>query len=204
MSHCCFLFDLRFLIILLVSSSFPCKGTFCTTTIERKKNAGKLRHFRLRDWRHFRLCVTSGHETNVTSGYDVTSGHMTDVTSGSTEQQYSQSNDEESYYILKTNNPFLFENLYTVMYFMQYSHCYCCLCHVNRIHTCNTINILIGHQLFNGDFFYKWWEMFCYIVSDKNGEMYQRSYSVINVDVHWWMISNWSNVSVYFSLVVNW
>jgi hypothetical protein len=105
---------------------------------------------------------------------------MTDVTSGSTEQQYSQSNDEESYYILKTNNPFLFENLYTVMYFMQYSHCYCCLGHVNRIHTCNTINILIGHQLFNDDFFYKWWEMFYYIVSDKNGEMYQRSYSVIN------------------------
>jgi hypothetical protein len=32
------------------------------------------------------------------------------------------------------------------------SHCYWCLCHVNRIHTCNTINILIGHQLFNDDF----------------------------------------------------
>jgi hypothetical protein len=26
------------------------------------------------------------------------------------------------------------------------------VCHVNRIHTCNTINILIGHQLFNDDF----------------------------------------------------
>jgi hypothetical protein len=46
--------------------------------------------------------------------------------------------------------------------------------------------------------------MFYYIVSDKNGEMYQRSYSVINVDVHWWMISNWSNESIYFSLVVDW
>jgi hypothetical protein len=84
--------------------------------------------------------------------------------------------------------------------------------------------------------------MFYYIVSDKNGEMYQRSYSVINrsrslvddqqlvkcinifqpgsrlvrqfifndrtvlstVAVHWWMISNWSNVSIYFSLVVDW
>jgi hypothetical protein len=53
--------------------------------------------FRSRDWRHFRLCVTSGHETDVTSVYNVTSGY--DVTSGSTEQQqqqqYSQSNDEE-------------------------------------------------------------------------------------------------------------
>jgi hypothetical protein len=39
--------------------------------------------------------------------------------------QYSQSNDEEPYYILKTNNTFLFcfGNLYIVMYFMQYSHC---------------------------------------------------------------------------------
>ena len=74
-----------------------------------------------------------------------------------------------------------FGNLITVLYFMQYSHCYCCLCHVNRIHTCNTINILIGHQLFNDDFlFYKWWEMFYSLVSDDNGEMYQRSYSVIN------------------------
>jgi hypothetical protein len=24
------------------------------------------------------------------------------------------------------------------------------------------------------------------------------------VDVHWWMISNWSNLSIYFSLVVDW
>ena len=24
------------------------------------------------------------------------------------------------------------------------------------------------------------------------------------VDVHWWMISNWSNVSIYFSLIVEW
>jgi hypothetical protein len=58
--------------------------------------------------------VTSGHMTDITSGYDVNSGY--DVTSGSTEQQ---SNDEESYYILKTNNPFFcfsFENLYTVFY----------------------------------------------------------------------------------------
>jgi hypothetical protein len=30
---------------------------------------------------------------------------------------------------------------------------YCFLCHVNRIHTCNTINMLIGHLLFNDDFF---------------------------------------------------
>jgi hypothetical protein len=35
---------------------------------------------------------------------------------------------------------------------INYSHCYCCLCHVNRIHTCNVINILIGHQLSNDDF----------------------------------------------------
>ena len=51
--------------------------------------------------------VTSSHVTDITSGYGFTSGHMTDVTSGSTEQQpqYSQSNDEKPYYILKTNNP---------------------------------------------------------------------------------------------------
>ena len=30
----------------------PSKGTFCTTTIVRKKRGGKWRHFRL--WRHFR------------------------------------------------------------------------------------------------------------------------------------------------------
>jgi hypothetical protein len=61
--------------------------------------------------------VTTGHVTDVTSDYGVTSGHVTDVTSSyvatsiTTEQQhpqYSQSNDEESYYILKTNNPLLF------------------------------------------------------------------------------------------------
>jgi hypothetical protein len=61
--------------------------------------------------------VTSGHVTDVTFGYEDTSGRVTDVTSSyvatsiSTEQQdpqYSQSNDEESYYILKTNNPLLF------------------------------------------------------------------------------------------------
>ena len=72
--------------------------------------------------------VTSGHVTDVTSGYEDTSGRVTDVTSGydatsiSTEQQqqqYSQSNNEESYYILKTNNLmlFFFENLYTVIYY---------------------------------------------------------------------------------------
>ena len=37
-----------------------CKGTFCTTTIVRKKARGN----------------------DVTSGYDVTSGHVTNVTSG--------------------------------------------------------------------------------------------------------------------------
>jgi len=44
-------------------------GTFCTTTIERKKR-GKIPHFR--------ACAehTSGHVTDVTSGsYGVTSGH---------------------------------------------------------------------------------------------------------------------------------
>jgi hypothetical protein len=32
-SLCCLSFDLWLLIIPLVSSSFPCKGTFCTTTV---------------------------------------------------------------------------------------------------------------------------------------------------------------------------
>ena len=95
-------------------------GTFCTTTIVRKK----------RGENYVISCdVTFGHVTDVTSGYGVTCGNVTDVTSGyditsgSTEQQqrqYSQSNDDESYYILKTNNPFCFcfENIYTVKYFM--------------------------------------------------------------------------------------
>ena len=69
MSHCCLSFDLRLLIIPLVSSSFSCKGTFCTTTMERK----------------MRVKMTSFHVTSlpcdVTSGYYVTSGH---VTSGNT------------------------------------------------------------------------------------------------------------------------
>ena len=58
-------------------------GTFCTTTIVRKKrgeNYGTSGHV---------TGVTSGHETDVTSGYHGTSGHVTDVTSGSTEQQSS-------------------------------------------------------------------------------------------------------------------
>jgi hypothetical protein len=174
--------------------------------------------------------VTSGNVTDSSSGH-VTSGDVIsgDVTSGSTPfpklwwptgpqtsrstdqtpnmrlPQYSHSNDEEPYYILKTNNPFLFcfVNLYTVMYFMYYSHCYCCLCHVNRIHTCNVINILIGHQLFNDDFI-------------NDGKCFTTYYQIkmvkcINdrtvlstVDVHWWMISYWSNLSIYFSLVVDW
>jgi hypothetical protein len=37
----CLSFDLQLLIIPLVSSSFSCKGTFCTTTIVRKKRGGK-------------------------------------------------------------------------------------------------------------------------------------------------------------------
>jgi hypothetical protein len=41
---------------------------------------------------------------------------------------------------------------YYVVKHFSYSHCSCCLCHINRIHTCNTINILIAHQLFNDDF----------------------------------------------------
>jgi hypothetical protein len=73
-SLCCLSFDLRFQIIHLVSSSFPFKGTFCTTIIVRKRR-GKItslpvmghfrsrdlrqfrlwRRFRSRDWRHFRL-----------------------------------------------------------------------------------------------------------------------------------------------------
>ena len=38
----CLSFDLQLLIIPLVSSSFSCKGTFCTTTIVRKKRGGKM------------------------------------------------------------------------------------------------------------------------------------------------------------------
>jgi hypothetical protein len=99
-------------------------GTFCTTTIVRKK----------RGENDLTSCdvtsgydITSGHITDVTSGYGVTSSHVTDVTSGydvtsgSTEQQqqYSQSNNEEPYYILKTNNPFLFwEPLYCNVFYV--------------------------------------------------------------------------------------
>jgi hypothetical protein len=38
-SLCCLSFDLRLLIIPLVSSNFPCKGTFCTTTLVKKSAA---------------------------------------------------------------------------------------------------------------------------------------------------------------------
>ena len=47
-SLCCLSFDLRLLTIPLVSSNFPCKGTFCNTTIVRKKR-GQMMHFRSRD-----------------------------------------------------------------------------------------------------------------------------------------------------------
>jgi hypothetical protein len=82
MSHCCLSFDLRLLIISFVSSSFSCQGTFCTTTIVRKKR-GKITSL---------LVMTSrpATVTDVTSGH-ISSGHVTsgdvisvDVTSGST------------------------------------------------------------------------------------------------------------------------
>ena len=123
---------------------------FCTTTLVRKKRGGNDVTSGYDVTSGHVTDVTSGHMTDVTSGHvtsdhvisgDVISG---DVTSGSTPfpnvcwptgpqtsrgtdqtpnmrlPQYSHSNDEEPYYILKTNNPFLFcfGNLYTVMYFM--------------------------------------------------------------------------------------
>ena len=76
-SLCCLSFDWRLLIVPLVSSSFSCKGTFCSTTIVRKKH-GK---------NDVTSCdVTFGHVTDVTSGHAtsgyVTSGHVNNVTSG--------------------------------------------------------------------------------------------------------------------------
>jgi hypothetical protein len=96
--------------------------------------------------------ITSGHVTDVISGHmisdDVTSGSVISVTllpvahlsqimmaymsskQSSTDQapnmppppQYSQSNDEEPYYILKTNNPFLFwEPLSCNVFYVIYS-----------------------------------------------------------------------------------
>ena len=87
MSHCCLSFDLRLLIISFVSSSFSCHGTFCTTTIVRKKH-GKMTSLLVMTSRPATVTgVTSGH---ISSGH-ISSGHVTsgdvisvDVTSGST------------------------------------------------------------------------------------------------------------------------
>ena len=93
---------------------------------------------------------------NYVTSCDVTSGYVSDVASGHFPSNDVISGDATSGYILKTS-----------------------LCHVNKIHTCNTINIVIGQQLFNDDFindgkcFTTWYQI-------KNVEMYQRSYSVIN------------------------
>ena len=123
-------------------------GTFCTTTVRKKRRENH---------------VTSGHVTDVTSGYG--SLPVTRLTSlpVMTSLPVTQSSSSSTHRVMMKNPIifwkliivffyFIFENLYTVKYFMLYSHCYCCLCHVNRIHTCNTINIVIGHQLFNDDF----------------------------------------------------
>jgi hypothetical protein len=124
-SLCCLSFDWRLPIIPLVSSRFSCKGTFCTTTIVKKK-CGKIKSLPI-TWLTS-LPVTS---LPVTS-FSVTSlpvAHLFQImmvyrssNQSSTDQipnmppppppppppQYSRSNDEEPYYILKTNNPFLF------------------------------------------------------------------------------------------------
>jgi hypothetical protein len=84
-SLCCLSFDLRLLIIPLVSSNFPCKGTFCTTTLVKKKRGYDITSGHV-TYVTSAVGVTSGHMINVTSGYGVTSSHVTYVTSGSTEQ----------------------------------------------------------------------------------------------------------------------
>jgi hypothetical protein len=63
-SLCCLSFDLQLLIIPLVSSSFTCKETFCTTTIVKKKRKNN---------------VTSGHMTTITSGRVMTSLPVTSL-----------------------------------------------------------------------------------------------------------------------------
>jgi hypothetical protein len=60
-------FDLRLLNIPIASFSFPYKGTFCTTIVRKKRGENDVTP----------CDVTSGHVTNVTSGYGVTSGHVT-------------------------------------------------------------------------------------------------------------------------------
>ena len=44
--------------------------------------------------------------------------------------------------------------------------------------------------------------MLYYIVSDKMVKYINDRTVLSTVDVHWWMISNLSNLSIYFSLVV--
>ena len=105
----------------------------------KKKARGKWRHFRL--WRHVRsrwltslpvtsLPVTSlpatsfpltslpvAHLSQIMMAYRSSKQSSTDQTHSMPPQQpqYSQSNDEEPYYILKTNNPFLFCNVFYVI-----------------------------------------------------------------------------------------
>jgi hypothetical protein len=124
-----FVIRLTLLIILLVSSSFSCKGTFCTTTIVRKKR-GKITSIPVTSLPVTWLPVTSfpvSHLSKIMMVYRSSNQSSTDQTPNMPPpplpppppQQYSQSNDEEPYYILKTNNPFFcFGNLYTGIYFM--------------------------------------------------------------------------------------
>ena len=73
----------------LASSSFPCNGTFCTTTIVKKKSGEND--------------VTS---CDVTSGYDVTSDHVTDVTSGHVTSNHETSGDVISGDVTSGSTPF--------------------------------------------------------------------------------------------------
>jgi hypothetical protein len=115
MSHCCLSFDLQLLIIPSVSSSFRCKGTFCTITIVRKKRR-KMTSLPLTSLPVMTsLLVTSfpvtwhpgAHLSQIMMTYRSSKQSSTDQTPNMSPLQYSQSNDEESHYILKTNNPFL-------------------------------------------------------------------------------------------------
>ena len=103
--------------------------------------------------------------------------------------QFSQNNGEEHYYILKTNNSFLLlEPLCCNVFYVIQS---LLLLSVSR-----TINIFIGHQLFNDDFIN---DRKCFITQYRIKMVKSINDRTVlsTVDVHWWMISNWSKLSIY-------
>jgi hypothetical protein len=112
---------------------------------------------------------------------DVTSGHVTDVTSGHATDVTSGHVTDENVYNITCVDP---------VYVTQ-----------------TTIAVTIVHKIHYSIEVHKTKQKRIIGFQDIIGFMVKciNDHTVLStVDVHWWMISYWSNLSIYFSLVVDW